>query len=273
MNETVGGDKTLFQEDGAPDAIQPNAVAAFRGLLRITLKTQLAARRLPLLLFLICSIPLLVWFTIQDGRSEPFFHWTIDFYLLLLLPLYCLSVCGALIRDDLQADTLGFLTTRPLTRGKLFVMKFICQILLLELLALGSGSLVLAAGLMRSIPDLLAFAPAFLTAQFLGVFAFGALSALLGLFTQRYMVLGIIYGFVVEFGIGRIPTNVNNLAISRHLRTILGNNESIRDMYHWTSEGTLFSVLTVSAAALAFLMIGAVLFTLKEYHHSDDMQK
>ena len=206
-------------------------------------------------------------------RIRAYFHWAIQFYLFLLLPLYCLSVCGALIRDELQADTLGFLTTRPVTRARLFFLKFLSQIILLELIAFASALLILGVGVSRSIPGIREFMPVFLMSQSLAVLAYGALSSLFGLFTQRYMVLGIIYGFIVEFGIGQIPTNINNLSISRHLRTILANNSTMQDLYRWSQEDTWISVLIMGGAPLVFLLIASIIFTFKEYHHSDDMQK
>jgi ABC-type transport system involved in multi-copper enzyme maturation permease subunit len=271
MNST--GSTAKAEVEGSPLRIEPSLIKAFRGLFRISFKSQFAARRLPMVILLAFLIPALAWFTVGTGRQVPFFHWMVDVYLLLLLPLYCLSVCGALIRDEIQSDTLGFLTTRPLTRVRLFLVKFVCQIVLLEMIGLGSAVLLMASGGLRSIPDLVALAPVFLLAQGLGVLAYGALSSLLGLLTQRYMVLGIVYGFVVEFGIGRIPTNINNLSVSRHLRTILANNETILDLYGWSPEGTLFSMAILGSATVGFLVIGAVVFKFREYHASDDMQK
>ena len=273
MNPSTAGSHSFSRESADETVLQPRLGSAFRGLWWITLRSQFSVRRLPLLLALVCSIPVLAWFTIDDGQIGPYFDWTIEFYLFLLLPLYCLSVCGALIRDELQADTLGFFTTRPLTRARLFILKFLSQIILLEFVALASALLILGVGVSRSIPGIREFAVVFLMGQSLAVLAYGALSALFGLFTQRYMVLGIVYGFIVEFGIGQIPTNINNLSISRHLRTILANNSTMEELYRWPQDDTWISVLIMGGAPLVFLLIAAIIFTFKEYHHSDDMQK
>ena len=109
--------------------------------------------------------------------------------------------------------------------------------------------------------------------QVLEVVAYGALSSLLGLLHQRYMVLGIIYGFVVEMGIGRIPTNIHNLSLSRHLQTLLANQPTIHELYEWSASGTFSSILIMGAAALVFLGVGAVVFTMKEYHAAEEMHK
>ncbi|MSU20697.1 MAG: hypothetical protein EXS30_04810 [Pedosphaera sp.] len=257
----------------AAASIQPTWLGGLRGLWSLTWRSQLTFRRLPLLMATLSIIPLLAYFTVDSGRADPYFHWVIEFYLLLLLPLYCLSVCGGMIRDDLQADTLGFLTTRPMSRAQLLVSKYLCQVAWLQIMALVSGALLCGVGIVRSISSVVSFAPLFFGTQCLEIVAYGALSSLLGLIHQRYMVLGIIYGFIVEVGIGRIPTNINNLSLSRHLRSILANNEAIHGIYEWSPEGTFSSLVIMLIAAVLFLGIGAAFFTFKEFHHSDEMQK
>jgi ABC-type transport system involved in multi-copper enzyme maturation permease subunit len=254
-------------------AIHPSWFGALAGLWSLTWRSQLSLRKLPLVIATLSVIPLLAYLTVDDGRIKAYFHWMIDFYFLLLLPLYCLSVCGGMIRDEVQADTLGFLTTRPMTRARFFCSKYLCQIAWLQILAAISASLLVAVGISRDIAGLTSFIPLLFAGQFLAILAYGALSSLVGLVHQRYMVLGVIYGFVVEIGIGQIPTNINNLSLSRHLRAILANNGTIRDQYEWSAEGTLFSIAIMLMAAVLFLVLGAMVFTLKEYHHSDEMQK
>src|SRR6185436_8233209 len=56
-------------------------------------------------------------------RTAPFYHWLIDFYFFAILPLSCVGACGALIREELQNNTLGFLLTRPLSRARLILIK------------------------------------------------------------------------------------------------------------------------------------------------------
>ena len=59
--------------------------------------------------------------------TTPFYHWLVDFYFFVILPLGCVRASGALIRDELQADTLGFLTTRPLSRARLLAAKYLSK--------------------------------------------------------------------------------------------------------------------------------------------------
>jgi ABC-type transport system involved in multi-copper enzyme maturation permease subunit len=253
-----------------PHATWPGA---FLGLWSLLWRSRLAARRLPMALGAVLLIPGLVYLTVEPGKTEPYLNWLAPFYLLLLLPLYCLSVFGAMIREDLQANTLGFLTTRPLTRARLFFLKFACELVWFQLVAAVAGSLLLMVGALRDVPGTAGLVPLFLGVQALAILAYGALSALVGLLTPRYMVLGILYGFIVEIGIGRIPTNIHNLSLAHHIRTLLANSEMIQGLFLWSATGTARSVGLMAGAVVVFLIAGAALFTWREYHHVEEMQK
>jgi len=206
-------------------------------------------------------------------RLRPYYSWLLDFYFFLALPLYCLSVCGAMIRDELQADTLGFLVTRPVGRARLFLTKYSCQVLWLEGLVAVHGLLLLAVGSMRDVPGIASVVPLVLGAQFLAVLSWGALSALLGLVTRRYLLLGIGYGFVVELGLGRIPTNINTLSLARHFRGLFGHDPLIQRLYEWAPQNVAFSIVAVLIGTLVFLALGATLWAHREYHSSTEMQR
>ena len=115
--------------------------------------------------------------------------------------------------------------------------------------------------------------PLVLGAQFLAVLSWGALSALLGLVSRRYLILGIGYGVVVELGLGRIPTNINTLSMAGHLRGLFGHDPLVQRLYEWAPHDVAFSVGAVLIGTLVFLTIGAVLWTHREYHSSTEMQK
>lgn len=207
------------------------------------------------------------------SRTGPFYHWLIDLYFFVLLPLNCIRLCGALIREDLQVNTLNFLTTRPVSRAKLLFAKYLSQTAWIQITVFLEALLLIAAGYYRQIPSLGHLLPLFLATQFLAVFAWCALGTLLGQITHRYMALALVYGFIVEMGIGRIPTNVNTLSIIRHLKTLLANDSALHNIYQWSSSGVVLSIGAVLLATGLFLGVALMLFTVKEYHHSAEMQK
>jgi len=206
-------------------------------------------------------------------RTEPFYHWLIDFYFFVILPLNCVRACGGLIRDELQPDTLGFLTTRPLTRARLLLVKFIAQTGWVQILMLLETLLLFAVGAIRQIPNLGVLLPLFLAAQFLAVFAWSALGIFLGQATKRYMAAALLYGLVIEVGIGRIPTNINNLSLTRHFKALLGHNSALEAIYDWSLRSVPYCVGPLVLACGIFLALAALLFTFREYHHTAEMQK
>ena len=129
------------------------------------------------------------------------------------------------------------------------------------------------AGALREIPSLGQLLPLFLAAQFLAVFAWSALGIFLGQISKRYIAMAIVYGTFVEMGIGRIPTNINNLSLTRHLKTLLAHNPALQSTYEWTGTGVPLSIGALVVATGLFLGIAALLFTYLEYHHTAEMQK
>jgi hypothetical protein len=206
-------------------------------------------------------------------RTEPFYHWLIDFYFFVILPLNCVRACGGLIRDEVQADTLGFLTTRPLTRARLLLVKFISQTAWVQMLMLLETLLLFAVGALRQIPNLGALLPLFLAAQFLAVLAWSALGIFLGQATKRYMAAALLYGLVIEVGIGRIPTNINNLSLTRHFKALLGHNSALEAIYDWSIRSVPYCIGPLLLACGIFLALATLLFTFREYHHTAEMQK
>jgi hypothetical protein len=207
------------------------------------------------------------------NRTAPFYHWLIDFYFFVILPLICVGASGSLIREDLQADTLGFLTTRPITRARLLIAKYLCQSAWLQIALALEAMLLCATGAARGVDGIMKLMLLFLPIQALAVFAWSALGTFLGLVTRRFMAIALVYGFIVEMGIGRIPTNINTLSIIRNLKTLLSHNASLQSAFHWAEGSATVSLVAIGLATVVFLAAAAFLFTFKEYHHTTEMQK
>lgn len=207
------------------------------------------------------------------GRADSFYHWLVDFYIFIIVPLACIRGCGALIRDELQADTLGFLITRPVSRARLLLVKYLSQVAWLELVLMAETLLLFAAGAARQIPALGVLMPLVLAVQVLAIPAWSALGVLLGQLTTRYMAAALVYGGVVEMGIGRIPTNINTLSLLRHIKTLLSQNAALQGIYNWPDGSAATAILALAAAPVLFMAVSMLLFTFVEYHHAAEMQK
>jgi hypothetical protein len=110
-------------------------------------------------------------------------------------------------------------------------------------------------------------------AQLLAVPAWSALGTFLGQLTNRYMAIALLYGGIVEMGIGRIPTNINTLSLMRHLKTLLSHNGALQSIYDWPGEGIWLSICALVIAALLFLGLAAALFNFIEYLPSSESRK
>ena len=207
------------------------------------------------------------------GQRTAFLYWLVYFYFFIVLPLTCVSASGSIIRDELQADTLGFLLTRPVTRAQLVVARYLAQVAWLQILLLFQTLFIFAAGRLRLIPDLGGFLPLFLATQFLAVFAWSALGLFLGMFSKRHVALALVYGIIVEKGIGSIPTNINTLSLMRHLKSLLSANEAVQNIFSFDRHSVVVSVGALLLATGFFLTLATILFTFREYHHTAEMQK
>lgn len=259
----------------SPEICSPPFLSTLRGLWLMTWKTRCSLRQSPAILGTILPTALLTFFVLRHDFDEKtaLFYWLSTAHLLLAVPLYCLAVFGGLIRDDLQSNTLGFLTTRPLSRARFLLSRFLCQLAWVQVLGLIAGLLFLATGQIHGASGLPRFAPLFLVTQALALFVFAGLATFLGLLHRRYLVLGTLYGLFVEVGIGQIPTNINTLAMTRHLRTILGRNPELASLYTWPTDALPLALAVLLMTPVVFLALSAALFTLREYLPSDDPAK
>jgi ABC-type transport system involved in multi-copper enzyme maturation permease subunit len=220
----------------------------------------------------------------QLSDVTPFYRWLINFYFLMVLPISCLASCGAMIRDELQGDTLGFLLTRPLSRGKLLLAKFLTHFVWIELLLLAETGLMFLAGYLRHVPGLGSLFLLVVGIQVLVVAGWAALATMFGLLARRYMVIGLVYGFIVELGLERIPTNINSLSMTRHIKTLLSHHDQVDSVYEWsaapfhftlgtwTPNPTVFALVCVVVMAVVFLGCSVALFTFREYNYGEEMQ-
>jgi ABC-type transport system involved in multi-copper enzyme maturation permease subunit len=248
-------------------AFRPTVLATLSGLWLLTWKSRFSVRQWPAIAGAILPASLLALLVLRTGTNEAydFFYWLTTAYLLLGVPLYCLAVFGGLVRDELQSNTLSFLMTRPMSRARFLLLRFVCQLAWVQVIGLAAGLLLLGTGFGCGVPGVPRFAGLFLSLQAVALAVFGALATLFGLVHRRYLVLGTIYGLVVEVGIGQIPTNINTLAMTRHLRSLLAYDHELARIYPWTTEAAGTALLVLPAAALVFLALSAAMFTLREY--------
>ena len=252
----------------------PGWFKAFRSCWLFTWRTQTAARKMWITVAGLFALPVLIALTIRGGAGEMgFYHWVIRVYLFMVLPLQCLATAGSLIREELQSDTLSYLITRPVRRASLYTAKIASQLLWIELLLFVQLVLMFASGVIFGSAAVMAAFPYLLAAQVLAVIVWSSLSALFGLLTKKFIALGVLYGFIVEIGIGKIPTNINSISMVRHVQRLLAHFDPFQERFDWTPEPYWVAAAWMIGAATIFLILGALLFNFREYQSSDEFQK
>jgi len=246
-----------------------NLTGALRGMWTLVWAQRCTKRALIWMAVAAGVMALLMLRTIThgSGNERVWMGWVVGFYLHFLVPLTCLNVCGSMMRAEVQSNTLSFLTTRPHHRHTLFFLQYLCHVGWLQLVFFVCTMALFALGAVMGAEGLGKLLPLFLIMQFLAVLAWSALSALLGLLHQRFMVIGILYWLVVEFGLGQVETsNINQLSILRQLHTLLAQNELVYTVFgSWPNDAPFVAMLVLLVATLVFLAAGAALFTFREY--------
>jgi ABC-2 type transport system permease protein len=225
---------------------------ALGGVWRLTVRNFLVPSQALSLLGLAAFVGLLAYLASGRGLTGRFYEWASSFYVLFLVPTLSLLSSGGTMRDDLKSTATDYVFTRPLPRAAYVIFKYVAHTAVLQgcyLLVLAVAFAVAAA---RGVPDLLPLVPRLVCAQVFIVGAAAGFGFFFGAFTTRYVALGIAYGALVEVGIGRIPTQIGQLSVLRHGRTIL---EAAAPGGAWgeilSSAAVLavFAVLTVAVAA------------------------
>ncbi|MDG1890121.1 MAG: ABC transporter permease [Verrucomicrobiota bacterium] len=252
---------------------RPNFPATLAGIWRLTWKSQLTWKKIYGILANVLGLPILCFFAFGGLASKPFYLFTVDFYLLLALPILCLTAFGSMVRDELQEDTVCFLLTRPVKRWQFFISKYLCHLLWTQITVVLTLTAFAVAGALRNVPQIFDLMLTLLIIQFPATMAYGAISSLMGLMTRKYLVLGLIYGFVVEFGIGQIPTNINTLAMTNHLKSLMAHFGPLAE-YLNRDPGNIATALTALViTSLIFAGISAFVFNIREYSTSDEMAR
>lgn len=259
-----------------PQTPEPGFVSALRGLWVMQWHLRTARSRLMKTLMGLGAFLLLV--LASSVHKIVFYNLVVMFYLALCVPLICLVTCGAMIREEIEERTIGFLITRPVPRWQLFLSKYLVQVAWLQMLLLVVLLGLMGVGVMRGIPDLGGLFVTLTFAQVLVVPAWSALAALLGLAHSRYVIWGLLYWLVVEGLLQVISAGIQNLSLTHHLKTILLTHQPLKTktpllasmMERLEAQGleepsALTALFFLSALSVIYLGVSTALFHFREY--------
>lgn len=191
--------------------------------------------------------------------------------LLLQIVLIFVTVvnANALIREEIEDQTLVYFLTRPISKPMISTFKY-----------LGS----LAAGLILLVPPVvLAYAitqlytgdpfgsdldvlRGFVGATALGIAAYGAFFAFLSVLVRRPLFVGLLFGFLWESIVGSIPGDVPKLSIIHYLRSVLKGVIAVGPNTTYPtdiSSGVAAGILI--AFTVAILLVTALIFQEMEF--------
>jgi hypothetical protein len=263
----------------------PGWWSTWAGLWGMTWRSVWSTRRWPVLTLLIFASPVLAWLALRfvdvdlpaaedpsavaDPRVE-WLQWVTSVHFGLVIPLWCLIAFGSFIRDEVQSGTIGFMLTRPLTRPRFLLVRWLCTLTAVQVPLALNTILLGVSGLLLGISDAFTLTVLLLGAQWFVVPAYGAIAAFLGLLTRKYLLLGLVYGFVVEVGIGQIPTNINTLSVARHFRTLLEQFDGMTQAVAWSAGDLWRTVGLLMVLTLVYLGAATMLFSIREYNQSEE---
>lgn len=179
----------------------------------------------------------------------------------------------ALVREEIDDQTLVYLTTRPISKPSIATYKFLGSvaanlILLVPPLILAYVITVsYAGGSLGSDRDVLA---GFLLTTALGVFAYGSFFGFLSVLLRKPLAVGLLFGFVWESIVGSIPGDVPKLSIIHYLKSILRDTISVGPLTNYPTDlsaGLATGILVAFVAAM--LVVTALVFQNMEFKQKE----
>jgi ABC-type transport system involved in multi-copper enzyme maturation permease subunit len=242
---------------------EPNWRRAFGGVWRLTWRRALLPGSLGVFAALLLFLAMLAYSGLRQGGTENFQEWTSRFYLGLVLPIFAFLTAAGMIQDDLAPGTVDYVFTRPMRRWHFVVFRYLAQLACLQIQCLIALGLLVGVGIYHHVPNLEAVVPLLFGAQVLALAAFAAMGFCLGVVTHRHIIVGLIYGAVVELGIGNIPTPLNRISLSHHVRTI-ANGGATGKIWFGSPDSAGSAVGFLCLFALCLLAVAALVFSQRE---------
>lgn len=215
----------------------------------------------------------------QDMDGLTLFEGAVEsIYLPLLLPLTALFFGGPTIVDEVQGQTITYLTLRPLPRPALYLAKLATSIALAIAVSLAPILILFALCFIGGIGGaegsfaLLGSTVATVT---MGATAYTSIFALLGVIFSATLLPGIVYYVVFELVLAAVPV-IEMMSLKFHLRLLGGFDSGEGGQIRQTLEsllldqsltldwwvGLAFSLLAIAGA----VALGTILFARRQFH-------
>lgn len=256
--------------------VAPNLRHAFGGIWRLTLARFFTVGHGLALAGALALLGLIAFAFISGHNHERgYVGWAANFYVAFLVPVVAFIAGTGAVRDDMKPATVDYALTRPVPRPAFVIFRYLSHVAASQVEFLLAASVIVILGAWRHVPDIGAAVPRMLVGQILLVFAFSAFGFLCGAITSRAIVIGLIYGAIVEIGVGQIPTQLNRLSMTHQVKAMLESVLPAGASLNGTTD-TLpaAGIAATSAILLAFTAVcvvgTAAIFSLRELSSANE---
>lgn len=240
--------------------VAPNLANAFGGVLRLALYRCTAPSYWLWTTGMMLLIGVLAVTSTHRGERADFLGWTTEFYVTFFIPALAFLSGGGAIRDEMKGNAVDYILTRPIPRWAYLLFRYTAQWATTQISFLLVFGVLIGVGLYRDFPPSGADLALLFLAQILAITVFMAFGFLFGVLTSRYVVIGLVYGSVVEVGLGRVPVQLSQLSMLHQLRTLLRLLES-EGAIGWTA---VQASAVLIAVTLGVLGLAATIFARRE---------
>lgn len=251
----------------SPAPPMPGLIPSFLGIARLTLRPFLGRTRLLVFAAMLGVLGVIAYGVLHE-HPRTYLRWVTGFYVTFLVPVMAFISAGGALRDDLTGRTIDYVLTRPIRRPVYVLLRFVSHVAAVQVQALLAAAVVIGLGIAGKVPAVSSALPVLVLAQALLVLAFSALGFLCAVITSRYVVVGLLYGLIVEVGVGRIPTQLNRLSMTMHVKgmidPLLAGTAPVATAPSYAALGVLLAFTGV------VLALAAAIFAVRELDSSND---
>lgn len=246
-------------------------VTRFTTLAGVTARTTLSSKK-GAVTWIVALLPLYVVGALAAlGREVDLLLYqnlVVPLFLNVVLIVIALVHGSRLFKEEVDDNTLVYLTTRRISKASLVAYKFLgyyASALLVLLLPLVASFAIAQGTVGSSSGEDWATLWALMGMGAVGAAAFGGLFLLMGLVLKRPLVIGLLYGFFWESIAQNFPGDVPLLSISHYLRSMGRHLVSVGPLGDYvTSLDFLWATAIPLLVALGALVLAWVTFLTRE---------
>jgi ABC-2 type transport system permease protein len=202
-------------------------VTAMAALYVLTVRQHLHGRRwmvMALLFLLPAGLSILIRATAREAPSVGI-EFLIAFFLIpqALLPLIALVYASGIIQDEQEEQTLTYLLVRPISRWAIYVVKLLATLTTTIVLTAIFTILTYASiyiGADAGIGDVTRRCLSAIAIHGISVGAYCCLFGLIGLYTRRALIAGILYTAIIEGLLANLPFGLRFVTVIYYARVM-----------------------------------------------------